>query len=86
MCPIRSMIRPQRNAANVKPATAEDETSNGRAKILDRHPQGDQGIKEPVGELDAACREDERPDLRAHRRSLRHHCSNEKIADRPTPW
>jgi hypothetical protein len=43
-----------------------------RAKATATHPQGNQGIKEAVGELDAARCDDQRPDLRAHRPARSH--------------
>jgi hypothetical protein len=61
--------RGQREAGEI---TAEDETGHGRLETLDRHPQGNQGIKEAVGELDAARCDDQRPDLRAHRPARPH--------------
>jgi hypothetical protein len=76
--PLDDPAAAQRGQCEAGEITAEDETGHGRSEILDRDPQGDQGIKKAVGELDTARREDERPDLRAHRRSLRHQCSNEK--------
>jgi hypothetical protein len=51
---------------------AEHKTGHGRLEILDRHPQGDQGVKKAIGQLDATCRKDKRPDLRAHRSARLH--------------
>jgi hypothetical protein len=51
---------------------AEHEAGHGRPEVLDRHPQGDKGAEESVGELDEARRDDQRPDLRAHRHARPH--------------
>src|SRR5207248_68306 len=59
---------------------AEHETSHGGLEILDRHPQGDQGAEEAVGELDATRREDKRSDLCAHRSARPHPCSLPYVA------
>ena len=62
----------QRGQREAGETTAEDETGHGRLETLDRRPQGNQGIKEAVGELDTARCEDQRPDLRAHRPARPH--------------
>ena len=61
--------RAQREAGEI---AAEHETVHSRPEILDRHPQGNKGAEEAVGELDEARREDQRPDLRPHRLNRPH--------------
>src|SRR5687767_11126302 len=51
---------------------AEHKTGPGRPEALEAHTQRDEGSEEPIGKLDAARRDNERPNLRArpHRPSL----------------
>jgi hypothetical protein len=42
------------------------ETGHGRSEVLHRHPQGDKGAEEAVGELNEARRDDQRRNLRSH--------------------
>jgi len=65
--PLYDPFAAHRGQCEAGEIAAEHETGHGRLEILDDHPQGDQGVKEAVGELDAARREDERLDLRPHR-------------------
>jgi hypothetical protein len=65
--PLDDRFAAQRGQREAGDISVEDETGHGRLETLDRHPQGNQGIKEAVGELDAARCDDQRPDLRARR-------------------
>jgi len=64
--PLDDPTAAQRGQGEAREITAEDKTGHRRLEILDCDPLGDQGVKKAVGELDAARRENERPDLRAH--------------------
>jgi hypothetical protein len=63
--PLDDPSTAQRGEREAGKIAAEHETSHGRPKILTRHPQGDKGAKEAVGELDEARGDDQRRHLRS---------------------
>src|SRR5262249_7649862 len=64
--PLDDASRAHRGQGEPRKVAAQHDPGEGRAEVLDRHAQGDEGAEETVGQLDEAGREDECADRRAH--------------------